>query len=140
MAISMFRASVPVFLQMLPAMSACLDKAAAYAAAKKIEPSVLLQARLFPDMYPYSRQDSDRDRSRQRRRWLAGQDPPKYEDNETTVDELKARVAKTIDFIKEFKPSQIDGSEERDISLMLGGESRKFKGENYLVGFALPNF
>jgi uncharacterized protein len=140
-AISMYRASVPIFLQMLPGLSAGLDKAAAYAAARKIEPSVLLQSRLFPDMYPYSRQiQIATDMSKGAVARLAGQEPPKYEDNETTVDQLKARIARTIDFIAEFKPSQIDGSEERDISLTLGGEVRKFKGENYLIGFALPNF
>ena len=141
MAISMYRASVPVFLQLLPALSACLDKAAAYAAAKKIDPAVLLQSRLYPDMFPYLRQiQIATDFAKGTVARLAGQEPPKYEDNETTIDQLKARIAKTVDFIKEFKPAQIDGSEERDISINLGGEMRKFKGENYLVGFALPNF
>ena len=71
---------------------------------------------------------------------LAGVEPPKYADTEKTIDELKARIAKTMDFIKEFKPSQIDGSEEREISLMLGGQPQKFKGENYLIRLVLPNF
>jgi hypothetical protein len=141
MAISMYRASVPVFLQMLPAMSGCLDKAAAYAAAKKVDPAVLLQSRLYPDMFPLARQvqlASDFAKGPVAR--LAGLEPPKYDDTETTIDQLKARVAKTVDFIKEFKPSQIDGSEDRDIAIVLGGQTRNFKGENYLVGFALPNF
>ena len=141
MAISMYRASAPIFLQMLPAMSACLDKAQAYAAAKKIDPSVLLQSRLYPDMFALTRQvQLAADFAKNTMFRLAGIDPPKYEDTETTIDQLKARIAKTIDFVKEFKPSQIDGSEERDISIPMGGQTRQFKGENYLIGFALPNF
>ena len=141
MAISMYRASAPIFLQMLPALSACLDKAAAYAAAKKIEPSVLLQSRLYPDMFPLLRQvQIAADFAKGTVARLAGVDPPKYEDTETTIEQLKARIVKTIDFVKEFKPSQIDGSEERDITIPMGNQTRSFKGENYLVGFALPNF
>ena len=141
MAISMYRASAPIFLQHLPALSACLDKGAAYAAAKKIEPSVLLQSRLSLDMFPLVRQvqiASDFAKGPVAR--LAGVEPPKYEDTETSIDELKTRIAKTVGFIKAFKPSQIDGSEERDITITLGGQPRSFKGEDYLIGFALPNF
>ncbi len=141
MTISMYRASAPVFLQMLPALSACLDKAQSFATAKKIDPSVLLQARLAPDMFALTKQvQIATDFAKGTVARLAGVEPPKYEDNETTIEQLKARIAKTVDFIKEFKPAQIDGSEDRDISLMLGGQARNFKGENYLVGFALPNF
>jgi hypothetical protein len=141
MAISMYRASVPVFLQILPAMSACLDKGAAHAAAKKFDPAVLLQSRLFPDMLPLVRQvqiASDFAKNTVSR--LAGVVPPKYDDVETTIDQLKARIVKTLDHVKEFTPGQIDGSEERDITIPLGDQTRSFKGENYLVGFALPNF
>ena len=141
MAISMYRASVPVFLQFLPAMSACLDKAQAYAATKKIDPSVLLQSRLYPDMFPLTRQvQLAADFAKNTTFRLAGIDPPKIEDTETTIEQLKARIARTIDLVKEFKPSQIDGSEERDITITLGGQPRSFKGENYLIGFGLPNF
>ncbi len=141
MAISMFRASVPVFLQMLPCLSAILDKAAAFAEGKKIEPSVLLNARLAPDMYPLTRQvQIATDFAKGTVARLAGQEPPKYADTETSIAELKARIAKTIDFIKSFTPAQIDGSEDRQISFPLGGETRNFQGENYLVNFALPNF
>lgn len=141
MPISMYRASAPIFLQMLPAMSACLDKAQAYAAAKKIDPSVLLQSRLYPDMFPLSRQvQIAADFAKNTMARLAGVDPVKIEDTETTIDQLKARIARTIGLVKEFKPSQIDGSEEREISIPMGGQTRQFKGENYLVSFALPNF
>src|SRR5215470_1135305 len=136
MPISMYRASVPVFQQMLPCLSAVLDKAAAYAAARKIEPAVLLNARLFPDMFPLTRQvQIAADFAKGSIARLAGEEPPKYEDNETSFDELKARLAKTLAFVNEFKPSQIDGSEEREITLVLGGNQRKFKGESYLVNF-----
>ena len=141
MSISMYRASVPVFLQILSCTAAILDKAVAHAAAKKIEPQVLLEARLFPDMFSFTRQvQLATDFSKGACARLAGVDPPKYPDTEATFDELKARVAKTIAFIKEFKPSQIDGSEERDISLQMGGQTRTFKGENYLTSVVLPNF
>src|SRR5215472_1898042 len=141
MTISMYRASVPVFQQMLTCLSTVLDKAAAYAAARKIDPQVLLNARLYPDMFSLTRQvqiASDFAKGAVAR--LAGQEPPKYEDNETSFEELKARIARTLGFISEFKPSQIDGSEERDITLVLGGNQRKFKGESYLVNFVIPNF
>ena len=141
MSMSMYRASVPVFLQILPCMSVILDKAAAYAAAKKIEPQVLLEGRLYPDMFPLTRQvQIATDFAKGACARLAGVEPPKYPDTETTFDELKARIGKTIAFIKEFKPSQIDGSEERDISLQMGGQMRTFKGENYLTSVVPPNF
>jgi hypothetical protein len=141
MSISMYRASVPVFQQMLPALSACLRKGADYAAAKKIDPAVLLQSRLYPDMFPLIRQvQLAADFAKGPVARLAGQEPPKYDDSETSFDQLYARIQKTLDFVSEFKPSQIDGSEERDITLTLGTQTRSFRGENYLVGFALPNF
>jgi hypothetical protein len=141
MTMSMYRASVPVFLQMLPCLSAILDKAAAHAAAKKIDPVVFVDARLYPDMFPLSRQiQIATDFAKGACARLAGVEPPKYADSERTLDELKARIAKTLDFINEFKPSQIDGSEERDISLTLGGQLQKFKGEAYLISLVLPNF
>lgn len=141
MTMSMYRASVPIFLQMLPALSAVLDKAAAHAAAKKIDPQVFCDARLYPDMFPLSRQvQIATDFAKGACARLAGVEPPKYADTERSLDDLKARISKTVDFIKEFKPAQIDGSEERDISLMLGGQPQKFKGEAYLIGLVLPNF
>lgn len=102
---------------------------------------MLLNARLAPDMFPLTRQvQIATDFAKGLVARLAGQEPPKYADTETTIDELKARIAKTIAYIKEFKPAQIDGSEEKDINITLGGQPRSFKGENYLVNFAMPNF
>jgi hypothetical protein len=137
----MYRASVPIFQQMLPCLSAVLDKGAAFAAAKKVDPSVLVNARLAPDMFPLSRQVQIAcDFAKGAVARLAGQEPPKWADTETTIDDLKARIKKTLDYINEFKPGQIDGSEDKTISLPMGGETRTFKGENYLVNVVLPNF
>ena len=141
MPISMYQASVPALLQTLNALSKILGKAEEDAAQRKIDPAVLLGYRLAPDMFSLTRQVqvvSDFGKNTVAR--LAGQEPPKYEDTEKTIGELKARIAKTIAYVKEIKPAQIDGSEEREINLMLGSQPRSFKGESYLVNFALPNF
>lgn len=141
MNISMYQASAPRFVNMLNNLAGILDKAAAHAEAKKIDPQVLLASRLYPDMYPLTRQvqiASDNAKGAVAR--LAGVEVPKYEDNETTFDELKARIAKTIAFVSSFRPAQIDGSEDRDIHLKLGPIEVDWKGMQYLLGFALPNF
>ncbi len=141
MTLSMYQASVPVLLRMLSNLSAILDKAAAHADQHKIEPSVLLNSRLFPDMYPLVQQvqiASDIAKAAWAR--LAAVEPPKFPDTETSFDELKQRMAKTVDFLKTLKPAQIDGSEDRDITIPIRGETHTFKGQPYLVHFALPNF
>ena len=141
MPLSMYQASVPVFVQMLTSLRAVLDKAEAHATAKKIDPSVLLSSRLFPDMFPLTRQvqlTSDFAKGPIAR--LAGQEPPKWEDKEASFAELRARVDKTIEFVKSFKPAQIDGSEERDVTIPIGGNPTVFKGQRYLLGHAMPNF
>jgi len=141
MTISMYQASAPRFANTLKNLSAILDKAQAHASAKKIDPAVLLGSRLYPDMFPFLRQvqiASDNAKGAVAR--LAGVEVPKYEDNEQTFAELKARIARTIDFVASFKASQIDGSEERDIHLKLGSTEAHWKGMQYLLGFALPNF
>lgn len=139
MTISMYKASVPVFIHMLGNLSAILDKAAAYAEAKKVDPSVLINARLYPDMFALVRQvqiASDVTKGGGAR--LAGQEPPSYADTETTIPELKERLAKTIAFLKTFKPEQIDGSEDKAIQLKVGGQPMTFKGLPYLQHFVLP--
>src|SRR5438105_12175371 len=134
MSTSMYRASAPIFRQLLPSLGGCLRKAADYAAAKKVDPSVLLQSRLYPDMFPLVKQvQIATDFAKGTMARLAAQEPPKYEDTETSFDQLQARIQRTIDYVKEFKPSQIDGSEERDITLTFGTNTRNFKGENYLT-------
>jgi hypothetical protein len=141
MTISMYAASVPVFKQFLGSLSDILDKAEAYATARKIDPNALLQARLFPDMLPLTRQimiASDFAKGACAR--LAAVDVPKYEDTEQSFPELKTRIAKTLAFIGTLKPAQIDGSEERDITTSAGPNSKTFKGQAYLTNYALPQF
>ena len=141
MPFGMYQASVPAFVNMLNNLHAILDKAEAFAAERKIEPSVLLNWRLAPDMFPLTRQiqiASDLAKGTTAR--LAGREVPKYPDEETSFAELKARIAKTVKFVAGFPPKDIDGSEGRDIALTIGGQELRFKGEPYLVHFALPNF
>lgn len=141
MSLSMYQASVPVFVQALTALDKILDKAMAHAAARKIDPQALLTARLFPDMFPLARQVMvAADFAKNTAGRLAGVELPKYADDEKSFEELKARIAKALAFVNEFKPAQIDGSEAREITIPIGGNPRTFKGQEYLLGFALPNF
>jgi len=141
MSFGMFEASVPAFLQMLKNLSAILDKAEAFAAEREIEPEVLLNWRLASDMFPLVRQiQIAADFAKGTTARLAGAEVPKYADDEKTFDALKARIAKTVKFVEGFKPKDINGSETRDITLTVGGQEMHFKGEPYLVHFALPNF
>ena len=141
MSISMYRASVPAFVQILTALSVILDKAAAHCAAKKIDPAVLVNARLFPDMLPLSKQVQIAcDFAKNTLARLSATEVVKFADDEKSLDELKARIAKTLDLVKGAKPETIDGSEEREITLPVGGQPMTFKGEMYLVNVALPNF
>jgi hypothetical protein len=141
MPLSMYQASVPAFLRALGSLSAILDKAEAFAASRKIDPEVLLNWRLAPDMFPFVRQvQIAADFAKGTTARLAGAEVPKFDDNEKTFAELKARIAKTVKFVEGFKPEAIDGSEGRDITLTVGGQELRFKGEPYLVHFSLPNF
>jgi hypothetical protein len=141
MSLSMYQASVPVFVRLLTALSAMLDKAAAHAEAKKIDPAALLQARLYPDMFALLKQVLvAADFSKNGTARLAGVEPPKFEDTETTFPELKARLAKTLDYLKTIKPEQVDGSEERVVNVKVGGREMTFKGQDYLLTSVLPNF
>jgi uncharacterized protein len=118
-----------------------LDKADAFATAKKVDPTVLLNARLAPDMFPLSRQVQIAcDFAKGVSARLAAVDVPSYEDTEKSIPELKARIKKTIDFIQALKPAQIDGSEGRAIEIKMAGKPVGFKGQPYLVNFAMPNF
>jgi len=141
MTISMYQVSVPVFLRNLNALSAILDKAQAFAEAKKFDQAVLLSSRLYPDMFPLNVQVGQVCTHAARGvAQLAGLPQPDFGAPETTIAGLKERVAKTIDFIKTAKPEQIDGSEAKDIVLKFGTREVPFKGEQFLVGFTLPNF
>ena len=141
MSISMYQASVPQFLQMLASLSAILDKAAAHAAARKIDASVFLSARLYPDMFPFVRQvQVAADFAKNTSGRLAGVELPKFPDTETSFDELKARIAKTVAFLRSLKPQAIDGSEGKEITFPVAGQPMTLKGQPYVVDFALPNF
>lgn len=141
MTISMYQASAPRFVNALRNLSAILDKAQAHAEAKKMDPSVLLNYRLYPDMFPMKRQVQVAcDTAKGAVARLAGVEVPKHEDTEETVAELKARIEKTIAFVETIRPEQIEGSEERNIHLKLGAREIDWKGMQYLLGYALPNF
>ena len=141
MSFGMYQASVPAFLKMLGNLSAILDKGEAFAAEHNIEPEVLLNWRLAPDMFPFTRQvQIAADFAKGTTARLAGKDVPKYADDEKSFAALKARIAKTVKFVESIAPKDLDGSEGRDITLTVGGQELHFKGEPYLVHFALPNF
>lgn len=141
MTISMYKASAPRFINTLNNLSAILDKAQAHADAKKIDPLALTSFRLFPDMLPMTRQVQIAcDSAKGAMARLSGAENPKFEDTEQTIAELKARIAKTVAYVATFKPEQIDGTEDKDIALKVGGNDVTFKGMQYLLGFAYPNF
>ena len=141
MRISMYQASAPRFVNSLRNLSAILDKAQAHAEARKIDATTLTGSRLFPDMLPMARQVQIAcDTAKGAVARLAGVEVPKHEDTERTFAELQSRIAKTVDFIGGFRPAQIDGTEDREIALKLGGQETRFNGLQYLLGFALPNF
>jgi len=138
--LSMFDATIPPLKRTLTNLSAILKKGEDYANAKKIEPAVLLNARLFPDMYPLTRQvQIATDMSKGAAARLAGLDVPKYEDNETTFAELQARIAKTIAFLESIKPAQLEGSEARAVVISVRKIDLKFTGQDYLLKWVNPN-
>jgi uncharacterized protein len=142
MTISMHSASAPVFTRMLGNLLAWLDKAEAHAAARKFDAANYLGLRLAPDMLPFTRQiqiASDGAKGCMAR--LAGVEIPKWEDNEASLADLRARIQKTIDYVRSFQAAQIDGSEGREVTIpRRSGEPLKFNGEAYLKHFVLPNF
>jgi hypothetical protein len=140
MQITMYDTLVPTANRMLGNLSTFLDKAEAFAAAKKIEAAVLLNSRLAPDMLPLTRQvqiASDMVKGAAAR--LSATEVPKFEDNETTIAELKARIAKTLAFVNSVDAAKFGGSEDRDVTLQTRTGDRHFKGLNYLRDYVLPN-
>jgi hypothetical protein len=141
MPVTMSQLTIPTFVQGLEALAATLYKAEAYAAARKIDEAVLLQARLFPDMFPFVRQvQIAADFAKGAVARLSGAEPPNYPDTETSFAALKQRVARTLDYIHSIAPEAIDGSEARTVSLKAGQQTLTFAGEPYLLSFVLPNF
>jgi hypothetical protein len=137
----MYELTIPVLTRGLTNLSAILDKASAHATAKKFDPEVLVQARLFPDMFPLSRQvQITCDTAKGAAARLAGIEIPKHEDNEVSLDELKQRIAKTLDFLKSIKADQLKGAESKTVELKFPSRTLSFTGLSYLVDFVLPNF
>jgi hypothetical protein len=137
----MFDSSVPVLDNFLNALSAILKKAEAHCEAKKIEPEALLKARLYPDMFHFTRQvQLVTDFAKGMSARLAGIPVPSYLDEEKTFAELQARLAKTRDFLASLKKGQFAGAAERPVTIKVGGQDMSFTGTAYLSGFAMPNF
>ena len=141
MTFSIYQASVPVYTRRLEALSAILDKAATYASQRKIDPAALIQARLYPDMLPLGRQVqiacSHAVRGAAR---LSGAEPASVEDKETSFDDLKARVAKTLAFLKDVDAKKMEGMEDREITYPVGDRKMTLKAGEYLLHFSMPNF
>ncbi len=141
MSITMHSASVPVFARMLGNVGAWLDKAEAHAQARKFDSAVYLSARLAPDMLPFSKQIQIAcDTAKFAVARLAAVESPKFEDNETDLAALRARIDKTITYVQSVPAAQIDGSESRDVIVPRRDASFTLKGEAYLTSYALPNF
>ena len=141
MSVSLYDVSVPPLKFALGNLSTLLEKAAAYAAEKKVDPAVLADARIIADMFPLKRQVQIAcDTAKGAAARLAGVDIPKHEDTETTIEQLKQRIAKTIAFLDSVRRAQIDGGEGREIVLSFPSATLKFSGLEYVTKFVLPNF
>lgn len=140
MTISMYQTLMPSIVRSLNNLMAILEKGAAHAEARKIDPSILINSRLYPDMLPLARQvQIASDIARRGAARLAGLEAPQMEDTETSFPELIVRLQKTIAYLETLTPEQIDGSEEKSISLPVGKETINFEGLSYLLYFILPN-
>jgi hypothetical protein len=139
---SFYEATVPAFLQILGSLSAILGKAEAHCQAKGIQPEVILSTRLYPDMLPFARQiQLVCDFAAKGCARLTGSEVPTTPDTEKTFEELRQRIAKTIDYVKSFKPAQFDGAETRDVTFPAGPNTQlTLKGQQFLSGFSFPNF
>ena len=141
MSVTLYQASVPQFIRMLGNLKGILEKAAAHAAAKKIDESVLLNARLFPDMFPLTRQvHIATDFARGTSARLSGVEPPAVEDKEQTFAELVARVDTAIAYVKSLPAAKFEGAETRQITRKVRGVDKSFAGTDYLFQYSLPNF
>ena len=142
MPVSMYSVSIPVFMQHLNGLSGVLDKAAAWATARKVNEADLLNMRLAPDMFPLLRQvRAATDHAANAAGRLSGKELLKFANDETTVAQLKDRIAKTIEYLKSVKQSEVDGTEAKDIKITFpSGQSRDFTGQSLLLGNSLPNF
>jgi len=140
MTLSMYQASVPVFVRALGNLAHVLKKGEAHARAKNVTDEVLLQTRLIPDMLPLVKQvQIATDMAKNGAARLAGVEPLQFEDTETTLEQLYARIDRVLDYLKTFKPEQIDGSETRPIHLKMRSGELNFEGQTYLLHFVIPN-
>ncbi|MBV8657811.1 MAG: DUF1993 domain-containing protein [Burkholderiales bacterium] len=141
MSLNLYDVSIPVFIQMLNNLSTLLDKGAEFAAKKEFDPVVLVNARLAPDMFPLSRQiQIATDAAKGVAARLTETENPKFDDVETTIPELKARIAKTIDYLSTFKREQFEGAEKREVVIKTRLRELKFDGQTYVLHYALANF
>ena len=139
---SFYDATVPAFLQILGSLTGILTKAEAHSKAKNIEPEVLLGARLYPDMLPFSKQiQLASDFAAKGCARLTGSEVPATPDTEKTFEELRQRLAKTIDYVKAFKPAQFEGADAREVTFPIGPTNTlTLKGQQFVNNFAFPNF
>ena len=137
----MFDTSVPILIHFLKGLSALLEKAEEHCAAKKIDPQAILQARLFPDMFNFTKQvQLVTDFAKGMGARLAGLPIPSYPDEEKTFAELQARLARTIDFLSTLKKEQLTDAATRNVTIKAGGREMQFAGADYVATYALPNF
>jgi hypothetical protein len=138
---SMYATSAHLYSRMLTNLAACLDKAVAYAAERKFDPNVLVTARLAPDMHPLSFQvQTATDHAKGSLARLAGREIPSWPDTEKTIDELKARIQKALDFVAGFSAADLEGSDKKTVRIKVSGVETDLSGEVYLLQRALPNF
>ena len=140
MALSMYQASVPVYIKLLNGLVGCLKKAAAHYAEHKYDEASLLGYRLYPDMFNFAKQVQEATNHARNTVRLAGQEPPKVEENEKSLAELIARVEQTVAFLNAVKPEQIDGSEEKTITLTRRDVAVNYSGMQFLLNRSMPNF
>ena len=141
MTLSMYGASVPVFLRGLDVLSVLLDRAVAHATSRGYDVGVLVGSRLAPDMLPFASQiQRASDTAKFAVARLTGEPSPRFADDEVSAGDLQQRIEATVDFLGSFRPEQFEGSDRREVSFSAGGRPRKSNGDEYLLGFALPNF
>lgn len=141
MSISMYKVSAPIFIQFLTALSGVLDKAQAHIDAKKLDDSFFMGMRLYSDMHNFTRQvRASCDHAVNACARIAGAEVPAFENNETSIADLKKRIEKAVEFVRSIKPEQLDGTEDKDIVVKLPSGERRFTGQTMLLNFSLPNF
>jgi hypothetical protein len=141
MGFSLYEASVPVYVRQLNALSAILDKAAAYADQRKIDPAALLQARLYPDMLPFAVQiQAVCNHARRGAARLSGMEPAKVDDNQATFADLQALIGSTVESLKQVDPKEMEGMADREVTFPVGESKMTMTAANYLLQFSMPNF